>query len=203
MPLIDSQPDAIARVYARSLFELSFAQGGQTGIEEVLGELEEILDIARADPRFAEFLSTPAIGTAKRAASIDHIFKGRVSDLTLRFLQVVNHKGRISALGSIAAAFDNIAQERFGRVEVDVFTAAPLTGDQVRDMRDRLGRALGKDVIVHPYTEGAMIGGVKFRIGDQLIDASLATRLRQMKERLDINGTAALRSRISGIFEDK
>ena len=38
--------------------------------------------------------------------------------------------------------------------------------------------------IVHPYTDNTMIGGVKFRIGDQLIDASLATQLRQFRDRL-------------------
>lgn len=202
MPLIDSPPDAAARVYARSLFDLVQDKGGQSAIEDTLGELEDILDLARSDAKFGEFLSSPAIGIGERSASLEKIFKGRVSDLTLRFLQVLNEKGRIGHLPSIAAAFDQQTQAKFGRVEVDVITAEPLPAEQVRSLRDRLTSVMGKDVILHPYTEAGMIGGVKFRIGDQLVDASVATRLRKLKDKLDTEGGAELRSRISKIIEE-
>jgi F-type H+-transporting ATPase subunit delta len=202
MPLIDSPPDAAARIYARSLFDLAQHKGGQTTIEESLGELEDILDLARSDAKFGEFLSSPSIPAAKRSGVIEKIFKGRVSDLTFRFLQVLNSKGRIAYLPSIAAAFDQQTQERFGRIEVDVITAEPLPGDQVRQLRDRLAKVMGKEVILHPYTEAGMIGGVKFRIGDQLVDASVATQLRKMKDKLDTDGGAEVRARISRIIDE-
>jgi F-type H+-transporting ATPase subunit delta len=125
-----------------------------------------------------------------------------VSDMTLQFLQVLNLKGRIAYLPSIASAFDQQTQEKFGRIEVDVITAEPLPADQVRSMRERLAGVLGKEVILHPYTEAGMIGGVKFRIGDQLVDASVQTQLRKMKDKLDTDGEAAMRTRISKIIED-
>jgi len=57
-------------------------------------------------------------------------------------------------------------------------------------------------VVVYPYTEAAMIGGVKFRIGDQLIDASIATRLRQMRDRIDSDGAATIRGSTQSIIDD-
>mgnify|MGYP001389444418 CR=1 FL=1 len=201
MPLIDSPPDATARVYARSLFDLANKQGGQGAIESTVAELEEILEIARQDARFGEFLSSPSISTADRAKVIEKVFKGRVSDLTYKFLQVLNEKGRIGQLPAITAAFDQESQEKFGRVEVDVFTVEPVSPDLLRTMRERLAQVMGKDVVIHPYTDANMIGGVKFRIGDQLIDASVATHLRRLKDKLDNEGGANLRSRISKIIE--
>jgi F-type H+-transporting ATPase subunit delta len=189
-------------VYARSLFDLAEKHGGQSVIEETVGELEEVLDLARSDAKFAEFLSSPSIAVDARGRALEKIFKGRVSDLTLKFLQVLNEKGRIGYLPSIAAAFDQQTQERFGRIEVDVITAEPLPGEQVRSLRDRLTKAMGKDVILHPYTEAGMIGGVKFRIGDQLVDASVATRLRRMKDKLENEGGTELRARISKIIDE-
>ncbi len=202
MPLIDSPPDATARVYARSLFDLANKQGGQGTIESTVAELEDILEMARADARFAEFLSSPSISTADRARSLDKIFKGRVSDLTYKFLQVLNDKGRIGQLSSIAAAFDQESQEKFGRVEVDVFTVEPVSPDLLRTMKDRLAKVLGKDVVLHPYTDANMIGGVKFRIGDQLIDASVQTSLRKLRDKLEREGGATLRSRIGKIVDE-
>lgn len=201
MPLIESQPDALARVYAKALFELANSGGGRERAEETLGELEEIVELARADARFGEFLSSRALGVAAREQALTKIFKFRVSDLTLNFLLVINRKGRLGALPSFAAALDSMVQSQFGRVEVDVFTAEPLDAQALADTRARLSRTLGKDVVVHPYVEPAMIGGVKFRIGDRLLDASMATRLRKVREQLDGQGAAAARARISRILD--
>lgn len=202
MPLSEARPDALAQTYARSLFELAEAKGGQAAIESAMAELEEVLELARADARFSEFLSSLALPVAARGASISRIFKGRISDLTTHFLRVLNDKGRLAHLPAIAAAFDALVQAHFGRVEVDVYTAEPIRADELRAIKDRFQRAIGKEAIIHPYTEGAMLGGVKIRIGDQLIDGSVATQLRRMREQLNTSGAAALRARADRIIDD-
>ena len=70
-------------------------------------------------------------------------------------------------------------------------------------MKERLSKVMGKEVVLHPYTEAAMIGGVKFRVGDQLVDASIATKLRKMREQLDTQGSAAMRARMGRIIDDR
>ena len=202
MPLIDTQPDALASVYARGLLDLAEAEGGRPTIEAVLSELEDILEIARGDAKFNEFLASRVVAAKDRDESLRRILGDAVTPLTLRFLLLLNRKGRLSHLVPIVGAFDALVQERFGRVEVDVFTAAPMGQDEVRLVRERLGATLNKEVIVHPYTDSAMIGGVKFRIGDQLVDASLATRLRRLKDQLNTSGISDLRSRIDKVIEE-
>lgn len=201
MPLSQAQPDALANIYAKSLFELAEAKGGRGAIEECLGELEEILELARANPKFGELLSSRALPAAARTASLERIFKGRVSDLTYNFLQVINDKDRLGYLPPIAGAFDAIVQAKFGRVEVDVFTVEPLPGNEVSRLREQLTAKLGKEVVLHPYVDGNMIGGVKFRIGDQFVDGSLETRLRSMRDQLHVQGLAALRGKIDRMLD--
>ncbi len=200
MPLVESQPDALARTYAASLYELSEARAGKAGVEECLGELQEILDLARGNAKFSEFMSSRSVAAEARGRSLDKIFRGTVSDTTVKFLQVLNKKGRMSHLPAIVQAFDNIVQSKLGRVEVDAYTAEPMTDDGKERLRDQLARALSRDVVIHPYTEPAMIGGVKLRIGDQLVDASVATRLRRMKDQLGTQGLSRLRAKIDSIM---
>ena len=195
MPLIESQPDALAHTYARSLFELVDSKGGRGAIETILGQLEDILELARTDANFSEFLASRVVPSGQRSASIKKIFTNRADPLVVNFLCVLNTKGRLSHLPAIIAAFDALAQERFGRVEVDVYTAEPLSPDSLNGIRSKLSASLGKDIVLHPYTDSAMIGGVKFRIGDQLVDASVATQLRHMRDTLDSTGAAKLRAR--------
>jgi F-type H+-transporting ATPase subunit delta len=202
MPLLELQPDALADIYARSLYELADGRGGRQAIEATLAELEDILELARSDKSFGEFLSSRVLPITERSASLERIFSGRLSDLTLRFLQVLNEKGRLSRLTAVVGAYDRIVQEKFGRVEVDLYTPAPISPEELRTIRDRLQQALGKEPIIHPYVDHAMIGGIKMQIGDRLIDGSVASRLRQFRDRLANEGTAEIRSRAQTMFED-
>ncbi len=202
MPLIEIQPDALAAIYARSLFELAEAQGGRELIEGSLAELEDIIEMARADRNFSEFLASRVLPVSDRAASLERIFKGRLSNLTLRFLQIVNEKGRLPHLTAIVAAYDRLVQEKFGRVEVDLYTPAPVSPEEIRAIRDRLREALGKEPIIHPYVDHAMIGGLKMQIGDRLIDGSIATRLRQFRDRLAREGSAEIRANADRMIDD-
>lgn len=195
MPLSETQPDASSMTYATSLFDLAMSRGGREKAEQILGELESVLELARSDARFGEFLSSRIVASDRRGRSLGAIFQGRADDLTVRFLQTLNARERLGGLPAIVQAFDSLCQQKFGRVEVDVFTADPMTPDAAATLRTRLESSLGRQVVMHPYVDNAMIGGVKLRIGDQLVDASLATRLRRMSEKISSEGRAMLRAR--------
>lgn len=200
MPLIESEPNAVSNVYGKSLCQLAEAKGGQSAIESCLEELTSILELARSQAQFGEFLSSRAVSTSDRAASIGKIFKGRISETTLNFLLVLNDKGRLANLPSIVEAFDKAVQEKFGRIEVDVFTAEAITDELKSTLSTKLKSVLGKEVVLHSYIDASMIGGVKLRVGDQLIDGSVAMQLRAMRDRIDNQGGSQLRARISNII---
>jgi F-type H+-transporting ATPase subunit delta len=200
MPLTFAEPDALARVYARSLFELAQKAGGQPKIEETLAELDDILELARTDARFGEFLASRILTPKARGASLGKIFGGRVSDLTLNFLRVLNAKDRLQHLPPIIAAFDQMVQEEFGRIEVNVYTATAAQPAELDAIRQRLKSVLGKEPVVHAYAEPSMIGGLKLQIGDRLIDASIASSLRKLRDRLNQDGSAGIHAKAERFF---
>lgn len=200
MPLV-TEPNNTARVYARSFFDIAFAKGGRESVEALAAELSQIIEISATVPKFGELLSHPTITADERAKSLTRIFQGRVGELTFRSLMVLNEKGRINMLPAVSAALGEVTQEKFGKVEVDVFTAQPVQGAELESLRGRLSQSLGKDVVVHPYTDPKMIGGVKLKIGDKLVDASVESRLRRMRDRLQNDGGTALRSRIASVLQ--
>ena len=201
MPLTETQPDAVAHVYAQSLLELARGEGREA-VEETLGELEDLLELARGNPAFGEFLASRVVSADARAKSLKKMFDGRLRPLTLRFLMVLNQKDRVGHLPAIVAAFDRVVQDEFGRIEVDVYTAQPVGGDDLSAIKEKLSASLGKDVVVHPYTDESMIGGIKLRVGDQLIDGSVAAGLRRMREKLRRDGAAKIRASADGMLGD-
>lgn len=194
--------DALAQIYARSLFELARDAGGQEKIIEVGGELEQICELARADHTFREFLVSPILDANQRSESIRRIFNDRITDLALRFLLVLNNKLRLGHLETINFAYERLVQESYGRVEVDLITPGPLGDEQVQVIKQRIQQAIGKEPVLHCYTEPDMLGGLKLRIGDQLIDGSVATRLRRLRQNLMTSGSASVRERMDRIIEE-
>jgi F-type H+-transporting ATPase subunit delta len=202
MPMLDSQSDALARIYAGALFDLAQEAGGQEEIESVGAQLQDVIELASADAKFSEFLTSQILGVKERGASLQRIFKGRVSDVFLNFLLVLNEKGRLGRLSTIATAYDETLQERFGRVEVDVFTASAISDAQAESISSRLHAILDREPVLHRYVDEAMLGGLRLRIGDQLVDASVATQLRRIGEQLASSGAAEIRNRVGRIITE-
>lgn len=200
-----SHRDALSLIYARSLYDLAdeAGAGGRDKIIEVSEELEQICELTRSNRALREFFASPIIDPTRRSVSLRKIFNGRITDLTLRFLLVLNKKGRLAHLEAINSTFDHLVQEAFGQVEVDLFTPKPLEDSQVEVIKDRIKKAISKDPVLHRYSEPAMLGGLKLRIGDQLIDGSVATKLKRLKHNLTISGPTKIRSRMDQIIEEE
>lgn len=195
-----TQTDALAGRYARSLFELARDAGGPEKIAELADELEQVSELARSDRGFGEFLASPIIDRSKRAAALQAMFQDRITDLGLRFLLVLNQKGRLGHLEPIRAAYDALVQETQGRVEVDVWTAAPLGAEQKRIIGERIREAIGKEPVLHAYVDASMIGGIRLLIGDRMVDGSIATRLRRLRQSIRTS-TDAVTQRLGDFIE--
>ena len=194
--------DALAKVYAKSLFELAMDAGGSDKLVEIADELEQICELAREDKKINLFFSSPVVDVTARGKTLSAIFTNRITDLTLRFLLVLNNKGRLDRLESIETAFDQLLQEAFGRVEVDVITPVAVDAESLTAIKQKIETVLGKEPVLHPYVDEHLLGGIKLRIGDQLIDGSLQTRLRKLGEELKNNGGAAVRERFEAFMDN-
>ncbi len=187
-----AQTDTLARIYARSLFDLCNEAGGRDKILEVADELEQVCELVRSDPSFREYLDSPVIDTARRGLGIRTIFADRVTDLVLRFMLVLNTNGRIGRIETIHAAFDEMVQEAWGRIEVDAWTAVPLDAESQNLLSSKLHEILGKEPVLHAWTDASLIGGIKIRIGDTLVDGSVAARLKQFERGLQVQGNRVI-----------
>jgi F-type H+-transporting ATPase subunit delta len=177
----DTRITPLAVAYAKSLLELAT----ERKVEEDIGrELAEIGKMVGENPDFQTFLANPAIGEADRGSIVDKAFRGRVSELVLNTLLVMNLKGRLGLLRQVATAFADLLQEQQGIVEADVIVADKLSPDQLEQVRQKVGTALEREVILHQYVDPSVIGGLVLRVGDRLLDASVKAQLRAIRRQL-------------------
>jgi F-type H+-transporting ATPase subunit delta len=181
MPTKITHRSPVAVAYATALLELADEHKQLEPTARELGALQELI---RANPTFKLYLSDPAIGHAERGELIQRVMGKAVSPLVGNFLRVLNEKGRLGILDEIADAYDELLDQRLGKIEVDVTVAHRLPPDQLEEVRKRVSAALKKDAVVHQYVDEQIIGGMVLRVQDQLIDASVRAQLDAMRERL-------------------
>lgn len=198
---LETQPEAVDKAYAKSLFELVEQRGGRELLEEISSEFDELEEILRAMPRFEEFIASRIIGAEKKQVSLEHMFRGKISDLILDTMLLMNRKGRLNRFAPMAMAYQQMVEERFGRVEVDVYTRYAIPEDQLDSLKNRLQEVLRREPVVYPHTDSSMLGGMKLRVGDILLDASFDSRLRKMREMLRTEGAVLMRERVSRAFD--
>lgn len=167
--------------YAQSLLELA---GEQNEAEPIGKELQQLAEIIDQQPTFAAYLADPGISSEECARTLQQTFAGKVSPLMWNFMGVLNLKRRLKDIPAIAAAYDDLLDEKLGKIEVDVTVAQKLSPDQLEQVRQRVSEALKKDAVVHQYVDESIIGGMLLRVQDKLIDASVRSQLNAMREQL-------------------
>jgi F-type H+-transporting ATPase subunit delta len=181
----DNLHSPIAITYAEALLELAVEATDTPAEPETIGqELLDLGKIVRDDPFVGALLADPAISSDERDRLLDRVFSSRVSPLLLKFLHVLNIKGRLGHLQSIAAAYHEALDKRLGKIEVDVTVAQRLSPEALENVRQRVGKAIQREAVVHQYVDPSIIGGVILRVRDQLIDGSVKSQLESLRRRL-------------------
>src|SRR3954452_15664174 len=101
--VLDDTTRHVARVYAEALYNAADKRQEAAGILEDLEGL--VNQVFRRDPGIEAFLASAAVGRERKAQLIRRAFEGRVSDLLVNFLQVLNEHDRLDLLRAIAAAY--------------------------------------------------------------------------------------------------
>lgn len=187
------------RVYAVSLLELA-EQAGAT--REVEAEVQELAKLASAQPKLLLLLSNRRVPMSRRQATAQAIFKGRVSELTFKFIQVLVERDRFDELPGVAAAFLALVHERYGEIEVDAIVASPMSEELTARLGEVLQKRVGRKPLIHQHIEPSLVGGVKLRVGDYLVDGSIATQLRLMREKIIENSSVHARRDVERVFKD-
>jgi F-type H+-transporting ATPase subunit delta len=179
--VVDDNPE-VTRSYSEAIVNAAQKEGNA---EEVLDDLDAIISgVIRKHPKFGALLGSPLISAADKDRIILSTFEGRALPIVVRFLRVLNRHGRLDALGRIARAARALWDQRENRRSVLVRSAIALDDAQQAALRDRLARMLSATPIIHLEVDPSLIGGLVVQVGDDVYDASIRSRLEQLRQRL-------------------
>ncbi|WP_414712353.1 F0F1 ATP synthase subunit delta [Sphingomonas sp.] len=164
--------------YATALFDLARDAKSIDAVEASLATVRQAL-AESAD--FRALTSSPVVGrndAAKGVAAVAALLE--LDATTTSFLGVLAENRRLGQLPAIIRAFRSLAARHRGETTAEVASAHPLTDDQVAALKQQLRRHVGRDVIVDLSVDPSLLGGLVVKIGSQMIDSSIKTRLNSL-----------------------
>ncbi|MBI4580815.1 MAG: ATP synthase F1 subunit delta [Planctomycetes bacterium] len=180
MPKKNDELMALADVYADALLATAREQNAE---DQVALEFAELVRYMDADADFTQFLTADSVDDDPRRASLEKLFRGRMHDLLLNVLQVLNNRGRLGLVREVYRCVELRMEAQHHQQEVIVQTAMPLTDDLRAMVKDRVGVYIGKEALLIERVVPELIGGVVIHINDVQIDGSVAWRVRSLRER--------------------
>jgi F-type H+-transporting ATPase subunit delta len=173
---------SLARRYARALVEIA----QETGAFEELGrDLLTFAELISKDKHLREALISPMLKKDAKDEIIKELCaRVSLSNVITSFLRLLNEKGRMDYLERIASAYQEMQDEAEARVRAEVRSPTRLGVHEADQVRKALSRVSKKEVIMEVKEDPSLIGGILVRIGGILLDGTLKSQLRRIKEEM-------------------
>lgn len=173
---------AIASRYARALADVVGLRGDFGSISN---ELREFASVWRESAELRQVLTSPTIPMEQKQSVLNSILERLgTSVIAGNFLRVLLVNYRMSLLEDVLQAFWNVANDRLGIVEVQVFFAQDLTPDEREALRRKFTELTGKKVEMKFQREEKLLGGVQVRVGGTIYDGSAQGYLERLRGQL-------------------
>lgn len=167
--------------YTKALFQTAEESGT---IESVYNDINTLLKTINESPEFKEFLNAPILKNSQKIKILTDIFKGKIEELTFKFLLLLVNNKREQYLPSICLHFLQLYKQTNKIVEGVLITAHPLEREFSREIVKYIHKKFKLEIDFSEQVDQSIIGGFKLRIDDKQIDASIASKIKKIKSEL-------------------
>jgi F-type H+-transporting ATPase subunit delta len=174
-------PDAVERL---GVIAAAAEAEGQNTIDDVEDELFRFGRVLAASPELRRVLSDPAVAAERKRALLDDLLGGKVATSSLRLITQLAAHPRGRSLEQGLEDYGWIVAAQRERLVGVVRTAVPLTEDQKRRLAAWLRDVYGRNVHLNIEVDPKVLGGFSVRVGDDLIDTTIAGRIEEVRRRL-------------------
>ena len=169
---------SLAGRYALALFELA---RDEKKLESVGASLASVRRALAESEDLRTLVSSPLVDRAEAVRAIGAVGEAmKLDPLTRNFLGVLARNGRLRQLENVIRAYNMLSARHRGEITAEVTSARPLDDDQVQAIRRNLADRMGRDIALELNVEPEILGGLVVKIGSQMIDGSIRTKLNNL-----------------------
>jgi F-type H+-transporting ATPase subunit delta len=172
--------EEIAVVYGRSLFEAALEQDELDVVREQLGQFADALE---SDHELQVFFFSPYFATQEKKDGLHRALDG-AEPIFLNFLELLLENHRMPVIFRIRREYERLWEDYNRLLPVSITSAVELGEETVRHIGDRIAEQTGRKIELSSTVEPDILGGIVVRVGNQVLDASIRTRLETLRKQV-------------------
>jgi F-type H+-transporting ATPase subunit delta len=138
-----------------------------------------------SDKNFASFIENPSIKNINKLSLLDMVAdKLELSKLTKDFIGVVTKKGRVSNIKDVIKSYKDLVSDFNGIKNAYVSSSKALSENQIDSIKQKLREKFSSEFILHTDIDESLIAGLKIKIGSQMIDSTIKSKLNALKAKM-------------------
>ena len=173
----------VDHTYGQALFDAASEHGK---VEEIMEEYKAVSNVFKENPQLKRLFLIPTVSALMKRDVAKNVFEGRISKELLNYIYVLIDKRRIDAFDDIRRHYERLVMENDGKIKGVVYTALPIDNDRIEALEEKMSETLEKKVKLVSRIDKSLIGGIKIYIDGKLYDASVKTKLENIKQRIMI-----------------
>ena len=162
--------------YAKAVWEVV--------IDRWTSALGEASKAVSGDPKLAALLADGTKPAADRAAALEKALPKNTPAEVLNLLKVMAQEGDLGLVDEVAGRLAQVASGKSVASKAEITSAVALSDDEKAKIRQHLVAEHGEGLTFSFDVDPALLGGLRVRVGDRLIDNSVASRLATLRESL-------------------
>ncbi|MBR6315732.1 MAG: ATP synthase F1 subunit delta [Lachnospiraceae bacterium] len=172
----------ISKTYGEALFELAIEENR---MDEFLEEAQLALRVIRENPEFSAMMNHPRIDQEEKVRVVENVFGASLSREITGLLRIIVQKDRYKETEDILSWFIEQVKQEKGIGQAFVTSALPLSDAQKKQIEEKLLATTSYKQMEMVYeTDESLIGGLRIRIGDRVVDSSISNKLSDLKREL-------------------
>jgi F-type H+-transporting ATPase subunit delta len=173
--------DAIEQLAVQAVVAAAEHEGR---LDELEDELFRFGRVVASQPELRMALTNPFVAADAKRQLLSDLLAAKVSPEALRLISQAATNPLGSSLDVSLEQYAKLAARRRERLVAEVHVAVPLSDEQRGRLAAALAAVYGHQVHLNVVLDPRVAGGMTVRIGDELIDGSVATRLAAAGRRL-------------------
>lgn len=175
--------DRVAKRYARALFDVC----SPTEFDRVDQQLKTLSSMWSESADLRQSMLNPRVSDSLRTQVIDSVVAsvgGWASEPMKRTVHALVELRKAAIFTALSEIFSRLVQEYRKSLSLEVTMAKAANADVVSALTEQLSSVLGGEVKVAVKNEPSLIGGLTIRLGDTLLDRSVAGSLQRLASQI-------------------
>tara|TARA_B100001250_G_scaffold157844_1_gene135583 strand:- start:37 stop:576 length:540 start_codon:yes stop_codon:yes gene_type:complete len=173
--------DQKAKQYSEALFNVAVESQSEIDVKD---SLINFCNAIRNSAEFRSFLLSKRVSNSDKAKVTKEIFGNSCHKIVSEFITVCERENLVKITPLVSKNYNLMLADKKNIVNVTADVTINLSEDKKVELKKLLDQSLKKNTEISFKVNPDLIGGIRLRVGNELVDASIENHLKNMRQKM-------------------